>query len=328
MGQSFRRWRSDLNKKYIQQKLTPFHEFGNITPSQWEELVAKKTSEAALALSACNSEQAKKNQHHPHLGPDGYAGKQEVFRKMDAEAEASRNMEVPKLRPRLKQWIYARSVDSSGSSLKFAKPETREVVSKILKLTEDKEKGAFAPSREKDELTLALGNPEHTGRTRGLGKRASWKHGFIEDRHMHKKHGRDRESDLALQVKALVEKALVEKGLSTMEPRTLMGPPGELAVVGSPLDVSSSQGSTAIGTAVDRIWAPTSCTLVVPMGRQNVIIEVATGVAHPPGGTWHNWDIPQDYTRVKVHNVKPEFMTWKIEHPTFEGLVLLEDVMN
>jgi hypothetical protein len=153
--------------------------------------MAEKTSEAALALSARNSEQAKKNQHHPRLGPGGYTGKQELFRKMEAEAEASRNTEVPKLKPRLKQWIYARSVDSSGSSLKFAKPETREVVSRILKYAEDKDKGAFTPSRERDELTLALGNPEHTGCTRGLGKRTSWKHEFIEDRHMYKKHGRD-----------------------------------------------------------------------------------------------------------------------------------------
>jgi hypothetical protein len=64
-------------------------------------------------------------------------------------------------------------VDSSRSSLKFAKLETGEVLSKILKLTEDKENGAFAPSREKDELTIALGNPEHIGHTRGLGKRTS-----------------------------------------------------------------------------------------------------------------------------------------------------------
>ena len=64
-------------------------------------------------------------------------------------------------------------MDSSGSSLKFAKPETREVVSKILKLVEDKEKGAFNPYRERDELTVALGNPQHTGCTRGLGKRMS-----------------------------------------------------------------------------------------------------------------------------------------------------------
>ena len=86
--------------------------------------MAEKTSEASLTLSARNSEQAKKNQHYPRLGPGGYAGKQEVFRKMDAEAKVARNTEVPKLKPRLKQWIYARGVNSSGSSLKFAKSET------------------------------------------------------------------------------------------------------------------------------------------------------------------------------------------------------------
>jgi hypothetical protein len=110
---------------------------------------------------------------------------------MDVEAEATGNTEVPELKPRLKQWIYARSVDSSGSSLKFAKTKTGEVVSKILKLAKDKENGAFNPSREMDELTVALGNLEHTGCTRGLGKRTSWKHGFVEERHMYKKHGRD-----------------------------------------------------------------------------------------------------------------------------------------
>ena len=64
--------------------------------------MAEKTSEASLALSARNSEQAKKNQHYPRLGPGGYAGKQEVFRKMDVEAEVAGNMEVSKLKPCLK----------------------------------------------------------------------------------------------------------------------------------------------------------------------------------------------------------------------------------
>jgi hypothetical protein len=68
--------------------------------------------------------------------------------------------------------------------------------------------------------------------------------------------------------------------------------------------------------------------LGVLIGRQNEMIEVAKGVAHPPGGSWHNNAIPQDYTRVEVHTVKPKFMKWKIEHPTPEGLYLLGDVMN
>jgi hypothetical protein len=108
---------------------------------------------------------------------------------------------------------------------------------------------------------------------------------------MYKKHGRDWESNLELQVAALVAKVLEEKGLST-KPRTLLGPPRELALVGSPSDVPSSQGSTATTTAVDRIREPTCCILGVLIGKQNEMIEVAKGVAHPPGSSWHNNAIP------------------------------------
>jgi hypothetical protein len=108
-----------------------------------------------------------------------------------------------------------RGVDLSGSSLKFAKLKTEEAVSRILKYAEDKEKDTFSPSRERDDPSLGLGNVEHIGRTRGLGKLMSWKHRFEEDRLMYKKHGRDRESNLELQVKALVAKVLEEQGLST-----------------------------------------------------------------------------------------------------------------
>jgi hypothetical protein len=57
-------------------------------------------------------------------------------------------------------------------------------------------------------------------------------------------------------------------------------------------------------------------------------MEVAKGVAHPPGGLHHNNKIPPYYTRVEVHSMKPEFMQWKIDHPTPEGLTLLGEVMN
>ena len=163
-----------------------------------------------------------------------------------------------------------------------------------------------------------MGNPEHAGRVRGLGKRTTWKYGFEEDIHMYKKHGRDREANLELQVKALVVKALEEQGLSP-EPWILMTSSGELALVGSPLKVPSSQGSTVATTSVDLIREPTSCTLVFLSGRQNTVMEVATGVAHPPGGLHHNNNIPPDYTRVEVHTVKPEFMQWRIDYATPKG---------
>ena len=49
-------------------------------------------------------------------------------------------------------------------------------------------------------------------------------------------------------------------------------------------------------------------------------MEVAMGVAHPPSILHHNNRIPPDYTRVKVHTVKHEFMQWHIDYPTPEGL--------
>ena len=82
---------------------------------------------------------------------------------------------------------------------------------------------------------------------------------------MYKKHGRDRETSLELQVKALVVKALEEQGLST-EPWILVTPPGELALVGSSTKVPSSQRSTTATTPIDRIREPTSCTLVFLSG--------------------------------------------------------------
>ena len=100
MEESFRHWMSELNKKYIQKGLTPFNEFGKITLSQWEELVAQKTSPEALELSARNTELAKRNKPHHHLGPGGYNAKEEQFRKMDEEAIASENIDVKNLKVR------------------------------------------------------------------------------------------------------------------------------------------------------------------------------------------------------------------------------------
>ena len=170
MEESFQHWRLELYKKYIQKGLTPFNEFGNITPSQWEELVAQKTSPEALELSARNTELAKRNKHHHHLGPSGYYAKEEQFMKMNEEAAASENIDVKNLKVRSRNCIYARSTESFGGNLKFDKPETQDTVSRILKYTEDKKNGSFNPFRERDKLSLGLGNNEHTDRTRGLGK--------------------------------------------------------------------------------------------------------------------------------------------------------------
>ena len=65
-------------------------------------------------------------------------------------------------------------------------PQTRQIVAngkwkeKVEKITKDLEdaiekvqKGEYQPERENEELTLALGNPEHVGRCQGYGPSVS-----------------------------------------------------------------------------------------------------------------------------------------------------------
>ena len=85
---------------------------------------------------------------------------------MEEEAAISRKLNLKGLKLLSRNWILGRSTNASGTSLKFDNPTTEEAVSKILKYAEDKEKSSFKPSRERDKLSLGLGNKEHTGRTR------------------------------------------------------------------------------------------------------------------------------------------------------------------
>jgi hypothetical protein len=54
--------------------------------------------------------------------------------------------------------------------------------------------GEWQPNRDKDELTYALGNPEHSGWTRGYGS-ISWELAFPQDRETYRSHQRKKEED-------------------------------------------------------------------------------------------------------------------------------------
>ena len=60
---------------------------------------------------------------------------------------------------------------------------------KILIAIEEARSGVFEPNRENDELTHALGNPEHPGRTRGKGV-IPWYEGFLEWNEDYRTHAR------------------------------------------------------------------------------------------------------------------------------------------
>jgi hypothetical protein len=81
LGETFRRWKSDLNTNYVQKGREPFADYEEITRAQWEKFVQQKTSEEALALSQRNRELALSNIHRVHLGPSGYQRQAEKWRR-------------------------------------------------------------------------------------------------------------------------------------------------------------------------------------------------------------------------------------------------------
>jgi hypothetical protein len=209
MGEAFRRWRSRLNTEYAQKGLTPFKQFGKITPGQWEQFLAQKTTEQAQTQSAKYKELAKKNVHPHRLGTGGYAGKEAHFRKLEQEAIEKGTYTMDGVPVRGRNWTLARNEQAVSSLDTFEKAETGEAAKKMVKLAEDKKKGLFTPLREKDELTIALGTAEHTGRVRGKGKQVIWKEGWEEDKDKYRKRPKKVDIDkiVADKVAEAVEKS-------------------------------------------------------------------------------------------------------------------------
>ncbi|KAJ1257151.1 hypothetical protein BS78_K194400 [Paspalum vaginatum] len=191
LGFSYRKWKTELTNKYLKNNLTPFEEYGKITPAQWDEFVRQRTTKEAIQRSAANSALAKTDRHKPHLGPGGYAAKVEQWLK-EREDLIAKGLPDPYegLNERTYLRVKGREVKVPGGEKGFAKPETAEVVKRIKFWAEKEKEGKFVSDREKDCLTRGLGTKEHGGQVRGLSSKKNWKQGFSEDIHKYKKHDR------------------------------------------------------------------------------------------------------------------------------------------
>ena len=123
-----------------------------------------KESELSKERSIKNKANVAKKMQFYRLSPGGYAVGMPKWDKSEQEMEDAGVTPVTRSwPPRCRTWFYA---------LKGAED-------KLLEAIEDARKGVFTPNRENDELTRALGNPEHPGRTRGKGV-IPWYEGFSE----------------------------------------------------------------------------------------------------------------------------------------------------
>jgi hypothetical protein len=69
-------------------------------------------------------------------------------------------------------WLLARKPEESESGcLTWPDRMTNEVAKNILAMAAKQKEGSFKPSRERDALSVGLGNLEHPGRVRGMSSR-------------------------------------------------------------------------------------------------------------------------------------------------------------
>ena len=155
----------------------------------------------------------------------------------------------------------------------------REVADRLEVALKAVSEGNFKSDREKDELTYALGTPEHTGRVRGMGV-VLWKHGFSGDIETYRSRQR-RKDEEAEKMRALEQRvALIEGALATSQqhpPEARSTAQLETSPVGS--QRRSSVASTEHPAAdreetvvehypVDDIAVRTPCELLFPLRKK------------------------------------------------------------
>jgi hypothetical protein len=189
---------------------------------------------------------------------------------------------------------------------------------------EDAQAGLIRVDREYDKLTHALGNPKHTGRTRGKGASVPWKEGFSqhEDPYGYKsrKRKKDREADQIGKVECeLADMKRMMHQLSQGGGARLQEDPA--------LDLNSQRRSSMAFTEVpadehdariiddapgprylvDDVREMTNCELHQPM--KNMTFKVASGDTLPclPKALHHGDPIRAGYARVLVLDIVPVF---------------------
>ena len=175
---SFRGWRSELNTKFAKKGLDPTTKY-KISKGQWAVFLEQRHDPEFLALSEANSALAKKNMYPHHLGSGGYQRKVPKWREEDAKKKAEG---LPTLSEQVGErpawWLAARKPEVSETGVSFKNPLVDEAAKRIFEVAAKQREGKFTPRRERDVLTVGLGNPEHPGRVRGISSKEGWKDRF------------------------------------------------------------------------------------------------------------------------------------------------------
>ncbi|CAN6356491.1 unnamed protein product [Urochloa humidicola] len=328
MGAAFRNFRSTLTTDYLEKGKCPRKKYGKIPISMWEEFKAQKQTPAAIALREKMKEKAQKAAKNAHcLGVGGYDGKIPHWRR---EEEERRKEGLPDLfagiDERAKHWCLARRKRRIGNQIVFDNPTTAEIYARLGQVVKAQRKGLFTADREKDQLTEAIGIPEHSGCVRGVSSKLPWKKASANDPGYKK---RDRyQKTLEAKMRAIAKEELSQLLASqqgSLVSNSTQSNLGLMVVQSGLVAPSSVESITQHRYPVDDIRVDTPCTLVVPYGRkQNKFRQVATGMALT-GHVFPSAPAPE-YAWVQINTMMDA--TLELDIATDDGIEVLGDAMN
>jgi hypothetical protein len=126
-----------------------------------------------------------KNKFRHKLGPGGYKAAMPKWAKKDQELhDAGIPDPLEGCTVRTRNWIRGRSHTDDSGWLIPSSSEVTSVIEKAKTLAAKEKTGEFKSQRERDQLSVALKNEEHRGRTRAISSIVSWKEGFANESHL------------------------------------------------------------------------------------------------------------------------------------------------
>ena len=181
MADLFRRWKNEL-KTFVDKEETPefIGRYEKIR-DHWPAFVAHKTSEKSKKMSATNKQNAAKKKLHHRTGSGGYLKARPKWAKAENDLlEKGIEPQTMNWTDRCRTWFFGAggTLDPVSGRCRWTDEQLAIPVKKIQHYIDAAQQGTFVPDRENDELTMALGNPEHPGRTRGTPGSVPWKAGF------------------------------------------------------------------------------------------------------------------------------------------------------
>ena len=172
---------------------------------------------------------------------------------------------------------------------------------------------------------MALGNPEHPGRTRGTPGSIPWKVGFPDAggykcQERRKKVEHSQLQALHARVQGLEERE-ANRSKRTAEASPEATPPSQRrsSVASTELLQPEHVLTAPASYPVDAITESQHCHLMTQW--QNFKVKAAVGSVYPtePGATFHCRPIPEGYARVMVDEITEGFEDLELDHPTGEG---------